>query len=78
LLIVPFRATRRAISFHSCDPTNNTTIWITPLATLSIGQGVPIVPGQDYVIDSYLGCNSGWTAIAGTGSANKLLILEFI
>lgn len=78
LAVVGFNATRRAISFHSTDPTNNSTIFLTPLAVATIGQGVVLVPGQDYVIDAGLGCNCGWMAIAGTGSANKLLILEFV
>jgi hypothetical protein len=80
LTIVAANPSRRAISFHSCDPTGNTTIWLLPgVATAITAQGgVVLVPGQDYVIDQGLGSNAAWQAIAGTGSSNNLLILEYV
>jgi hypothetical protein len=78
LALVTFNAGRRAISFHNCDPTNNTTIWVTPLSVATAGQGVCLVPGQNYLIDARQGANCSWAAIAGLGSTNTLLILEFV
>jgi hypothetical protein len=73
---VAFNANRRAISFHNSNP-GGTTIWITPAgATAAIGQGVPIVPGGDFVIDTLLGSNCGWNAIAN--ATTVLCILEFV
>lgn len=77
LAVVSFNANRRGISFHNSDPTNNSTIFLAP-ATIAIGQGLVLVPGQSVYISADLGCNSGWTAIAGTGSSNKLMILEYV
>jgi hypothetical protein len=77
LLIVPFRASRRAISFFNSN-TSNTTIWVSPLAMSTAGLGVPIAAGSSYTITPDLCSNCGWTAIAATGTTNTMLILEFV
>lgn len=78
LNVVSYNVNRRGISFHNCDPTNNSTIFLVPLAVATIGQGMVIVPGQSVFIGSDLSANASWAAIAGTGSANSLLVMEFV
>ena len=75
--VINFRATRRAISFHNGGGTTNTTIWLAP-DSIATGQGINLAAGSSLFITPDLGCTCGWTAIAGTGSSNQLMILEYI
>ena len=79
--VVAFNANRRAISFHSCDPMGNTTMWLTTNTTFAgagVPQGIALVPGMNWVIDANSGSNAAWFAIAGSGTTNKLLVLEYV
>ena len=79
LTVVAFNANRRGISFHSCDATNNTTIFLTTLAVCTVGQAMPLLPGQSLFISSDLASNAAWQAAAGTSTAtNALMVLEFV
>ena len=75
---VAFNATRRAISFHNSNPAG-TTIWVLPAAgnvAIATTNGIPIVPGGDFVIDTMLGSNCGWNAIAA--GTTILTVLEYV
>ena len=75
--VIGFRSTRRAISFHNSGGSTGTTIWLAP-NSIATGQGLFLAAGSSVFITPDLGCTCGWTAIAGTGSSNGLMILEYI
>lgn len=76
LTVVSFNINRRGISFHSCDATNNTTIFLTTLAVCTVGQAMPLLPGQSLFISADLASNAAWQAAAGTSTATNILMIN--
>lgn len=68
---------RRAIWFMNSNPAGN-NIWVVPAnLTAASNQGILLVPGDDRAIPPTLAVNAAFNAIAATGSANILTIVEF-
>jgi hypothetical protein len=73
-------ANRRGLRFYN---PGTVTIYICPANIPAvIGQGIPILPGGgpvDFIGDGRLiNYNSGWNAIAASGAANPLTVLELL
>lgn len=72
-LVIAANSSRLTISFHSPNP-NGVNMWVVPSTfTAVVGQGILVLPGATVPLPS----TCGWNAIATTGSANVLTIIEF-
>jgi hypothetical protein len=71
---------RRGIVF--VNPNTSVTLYVCPNnQTAVIGEGIPVFPGGmvQLVGDGKLiNYNCGWNAIAASGAANKLTVLELL
>lgn len=77
VLAIATSAVRRAIEFHSCDPTGNSNMWIMPGTTAFVRRGILIVPGSRYEIGPTMAANNCFYAVASSGSTNSLTVVEF-
>lgn len=77
ILAIATSAVRRAIEFHSCDPTGNTNIWVMPGTTAFVRRGILIVPGARYQIPPSMAGNNCFYAVASSGGTNSLTVVEF-
>lgn len=72
-LVIAANSARLTINFHSPNPNGN-NMWVAPSTMTAVaGQGILVLPGATVPISS----TCGWNAIATTGSANVLTIIEF-
>ena len=73
LLVVAANSTRLTIAFHSPNPAA-ANMWVVPSnATAVAGRGVLVLPGGTVMFPS----TCGWNAIATSGSANMLSVMEW-
>lgn len=73
-LVIAANSARLGITFHSPAPAA-VDMWVVPQAITAVaGRGIRIVAGDRFTCPS----TCGWNAIATTGSANVLTILEFV
>jgi hypothetical protein len=77
ILAIATSAVRRAIEFHSCDPTGNSNIWVMPGTTAFVRRGILIVPGARYQVPPQIAANNCFYAVASSGSTNSLSVVEF-
>jgi hypothetical protein len=73
LLAIAANSARLGLIFHNPNPSGN-NLWVTNLSTAVANQGILVLPGDRVAIPS----NCGWTAVAGTGSSNNLVIVELV
>lgn len=73
LLVIAANSSRIRIAFHSPNP-SAPNMWVVPSsATAVAGQGVLVLPGSTVLIPA----TCGWNAIATSGAANMLTVLEW-
>lgn len=77
VLAIATSAVRRAIEFHSCDPSGNSNMWVMPGTTAFVRRGILLVPGSRYQIPASLAANNCFYAVASSGSTNSLSVVEF-
>lgn len=76
VLAIATSALRRAIEFHSSDP-SNANMWLMPGTTAFVRRGIYLVPGGRYQINASMAANNCFYAVASSGATNTLSIVEF-